>query len=264
MNGIATDIDSPSSAADLTGRVAIVTGAFGGIGRATAGLLARAGATVVCVDSNPGITGINDPGCTGVVVDVTSQSAVQALVEKTFEQYGRLDVMVNNAGIITNATLAELDETELDRTIAVNLKGVLFGCKAAAAVMTRQGSGSIVNLASEAIYTAVPNILAYSITKAAVAQLTRCVASEVGPSGVRVNAVAPGFIETPMTSRHFTSSDGVVDQEKRKVVLAEFTKGIASTHVGQPIDIAHTILFLASDASRYTVGQIIRTGGNPA
>ncbi len=264
MNGTASDIDNPTSATDLTGRVAIVTGAYGGIGSATAGLFARAGATVICTDINPGITGINESGCTGVVLDVTSQSAVQELVDQTVAKYGRLDVMVNNAGIITNATVAELDEADLDRVMAVNLKGVLFGCKAASAVMVKQGSGSIINLASEAMFSAVPNIIAYSMAKAAVGQLTRCLANEVGPAGVRVNAVAPGFIETPMTSRHFTSSEGVVDQEKRKVVLAEFTKGVASNHIGQPIDIAHTILFLASDASRYTVGQIIRTGGNPA
>ncbi|MBV1918179.1 MAG: SDR family oxidoreductase [Sphingomonadaceae bacterium] len=255
------DIEAAAIAHDLTGRVAVVTGAAGGIGAATARLLARAGAQVIGVDANPAIADLDEPGCFAEVLDVTSQKAVEALIERTVERFGRLDIMVNNAAVISNNVVADLEEAELDRIISVNLKGVFFGCKAAAAVMTRQGGGAIINLASDAIHVASPPVVAYAMTKAAVAQLTKCLAMEVGPSNVRVNAVAPGFIETPMTSRHFTSDDGAVDQDKRKEVIGSFTQGKVINHIGQPVDIAHTILFLASDASRNMTGQIIRSNG---
>jgi len=259
--GQPNNLENPASAHDLNGRVAIVTGAAGGIGAATARLLANCGAKVVCADANPAITQIDAPGCFGEVVDVSSQKAVQSLVENTVATHGRLDIMVNNAAVISNANIAELEEAELDRIISVNLKGVFFGCQSAAAVMARQGSGAIINLASEAIHVGAPSVVAYAMTKAAVAQLTKCLATEVGPSNVRVNTVAPGFIESPMTARHYTSQDGKVDVDKREAVLAGFTADNVLDHIGQPVDIAHTILFLASDAARYVTGQIMRTNG---
>src|SRR5204863_3447188 len=136
-----------------------------------------------------------------VRTDVSQKADVEALVQRTVRELGRLDVMANIAGIILGSPLVSTEETELDRILAVNLKGVFFGCQAALAAMIEQGSGSIVNMTSTAIDQPAAGHASYSISKAGVAMLTRVAAQEAGPRGVRVNAVAPGFVVTPMTTR---------------------------------------------------------------
>ena len=256
---------SPAAATDLSGRVAIVTGAAGGIGLATSKLLAEAGAHVIMADVSETVEDkareIGEGRATGRVVDVSQKAQVDSLVDQTVADHRRLDIMLNNAAVIVSVPILELTEDDLDRQIAVNLKGVFFGCQAAARVMKEQGRGAIVNIASEAIDASIGNVVGYAMTKAAVAKLTHCLAADAGKWGIRVNAIAPGFIESPMTGRHYTAADGTVDEAKRREVIAAFTGNTKLDHIGQPVDIAHAVLFLASDASRYMTGQILRPNG---
>ncbi len=249
---------------DLSGRVAIVTGAASGIGRASAERLAEAGAAVVCADRDADgatITAehIRGTGRTAEVVplDVSSRDEVDALVAGVVERHGRLDVMANVAGIIQRSLVVETEEADLDRVLAVNLKGVFFGCQAAARVMVGAGTGSIVNMASAAIDQPAPGLVGYGMAKAALVQLTKTLAMEVGPQGVRVNAVAPGFIVTAMTSR----GD---DAEAQEEFNARMAKGTPLRSVGEPDDIAYAVLYLASDASKFMTGQILRPNGGVA
>jgi 3-oxoacyl-[acyl-carrier protein] reductase len=247
----------------LGGRVAVITGAGSGIGRATAQMLAGAGATVICADVDAAGAQATAAEVDGrsVRVDVSSKIEVDRLVGDTVDEHGRLDVLCNVAGIIHESSVADTAEADLDRVIAVNLKGVFFGCQAAAPIMIGQGSGSIVNMASGAIDIPAPNLVTYAMTKAAVAQLTRTLAVEVAPEGVRVNAIAPGFIVTKMTARHYTQDDGTVDRSKEEAVHAIMRKRTPLGILGEPDDIAYAVLYLASDASRYVTGQILRPNG---
>ena len=256
---------------DLAGRTAVVTGAGSGIGRASACLLARAGAAVVCGDVDAASAGetakliVDGGGRASVqVADVARSAEVEALVEAAMDQYGRLDIMANIAGIMLRSPVTDLSDEDLDRILSVNLKGVVFGCRAAARVMVKQRSGSIINMSSATIDVPSPGLAGYGMAKAAVAQLTRVLASEVGRDGVRVNAVAPGFVVTNMTARLFTSPDGSVDPTKRDAVLDGIRKTVPLRLVGEPEDIAHSVLFLASDGARYMTGQILRPNGGTA
>jgi 3-oxoacyl-[acyl-carrier protein] reductase len=256
---------------DLDGRVAVVTGAASGIGRASAALLGAAGAAVVCADLDDAgaqsVAGqLEDEGgrALGYRLDVTVPGAVDTLVEHAVAELGRLDVMANIAGIIVQSPVVDFGDDALERILAVNLIGVFKGCRAAARVMIAQGSGSIVNMASAAIDTPSPGLAGYGMAKAGVVQLTRVLATEVGPQGVRVNAVAPGFVETAMTSRHFTAADGTVDESHRAAVLGAVARTNPLRMVGQPEDVAHAVLYLASDASRFVTGQVLRPNGGVA
>jgi len=253
---------------DLSGRVAIVTGAASGIGRAAATMLAANGAAVVCADvADAGVrataTAINDGGGNAAarVVNVAERSEVASLVTDTVNDHGRLDIMCNIAGIMHNSMVVDTDEADLDRVLSINLKGVFFGCQAAARVMTEQGSGSIVNMASSAIDTPAPTIVCYAMAKAGVAQLTKTLAVEVAAQGVRVNAIAPGLVVTGMTGRHFTNPDGSVDEEKKAAMVKGWSRMSPLGIVGEPEDIGYTVLYLASDASRFVTGQVLRVNG---
>jgi len=245
---------------DLSGRVALITGAASGIGRASAQRLAEAGATVVCADLDAEGAAATADGIGGesAAVDVTDKAAVDALVAGVVERHGRLDVMGNIAGIMHRSTVLETEEADFDRVFAVNFKGVLYGCQAAGRVMVEQGSGSIVNMASAAVDQPAPGLLCYGAAKAALVQLTKVMATEVGPQGVRVNAIAPGFIDTNMTL------GSIPDEETKKALADRMSRGTPLQTVGEADDIAYAVVYLASDAARFVTGQILRPNGGVA
>jgi 3-oxoacyl-[acyl-carrier protein] reductase len=257
---------------DLSGRTAVVTGAGSGIGRSSALLLAEAGADVVCADVNETAAkataeAISDAGgrAASAVVDVTDRAEVDQLLDHAIDTFGRVDVMCNIAGIMhESAEIVDTTDETLERVLGVNLKGVFFGCRAAARPLVAQGSGSIINMASGAIDVPAPGIGPYAIAKAGVAQLTKTLAVEVAKQGVRVNAVAPGFIITGMTARHWTNADGTIDEQREQATRAGFGRMAPLGRVGEPDDIGHAVLYLASDASSFMTGQILRPNGGVA
>ncbi|MGW7489459.1 SDR family NAD(P)-dependent oxidoreductase [Streptomyces sp. NPDC054786] len=254
----------PFTAYDLTGRTAIVTGAASGIGRATAALLAEAGATVHCADlDDQGVeattAAITAAGGSAHAhhLDVTRRDEIAAVVDAARSTTGRLDVMANIAGIMYSCAVLETEDADLDRVWNTNFKGVLYGCQEAARAMIATATpGSLVNMASGAIDTGAPGLLCYGAAKAAVVQLTKTLATEVGRHGIRVNAVAPGWIRTAMTERHTAEAQ----QQAEGPMIRMSPLG----RVGEPEDIAHTVLHLASDASSFMTGQILRPNGGVA
>ncbi|WP_371668782.1 SDR family oxidoreductase [Streptomyces sp. NBC_00289] len=248
------------SAYDLTGRTAFVTGAAGGIGRASAVLLAEAGATVHCADRDPqGLhetaTLVKAQGGTAHThhLDVTDRTRLKQAVESC----GRLDVMAAVAGIMHSSPVLDTRDEDLERVWSVNFRGVLYACQEAARLMLAHDTrGSIVTMASGAVDTGGAGLLCYGVAKAAVVQLTRTLATEVGRHGIRVNAVAPGWIRTPMTDRH----EGEAQARTESLMARMSPLG----RVGEPEDVAQTVLYLASDASSFMTGQILRPNGGVA
>ena len=263
--------ESVHGAFDLTGRVAVVTGAGGGIGRTTAEVLAAAGAFVVCADIN--LSGTEETaerilGAGGAAepaqVDAAARGALSELVARTVGMHGALHIMCNVAGIMIDSSIIDLDPDEFDRILSVNLKGVLYGCQAAGRVMVEHGAGSIINMASAAVLTPAPGVGAYAICKAGVAQLTQSMAVEVGRHGVRVNTVAPGYVPTNMTARYYTRPDGTIDEEAKAAVLTPMAKFTPLRRVGRTSDIGYCVLYLASDASSFVTGQLLSPNGGVA
>lgn len=257
-----------TAAFSLAGKTAVVTGAGSGIGRATARVLAGAGANVVAGDvvadgADETARLIAEAGGKAIAVgcDVSAKPEVDELVDRAVAEFGRLDVMCNVAGIALDAPIEELTEELLDRVIGVNLKGVLFGCQAAVRVMKEQGSGSIINVSSSVVDAPAPTYGAYAMTKAGVVQLTRTLAVECGRHGIRVNAVAPGMTITAFTARHVYREDGTVDQEKYDAFVQRMAKLSPLRAVGEPEDQAYLMLYLASDAAKWCTGQVWRANG---
>jgi 3-oxoacyl-[acyl-carrier protein] reductase len=262
---------SVREAFDLPGRVALVTGAAGGIGRTTAEVLAGAGATVVCADLNVDgametARGILAAGgqAESAELDVAARGAASALVGHIATRHGGLHVMCNIAGVMIDSNIIDVDPDEFDRIFNVNLKGVLYGCQAAGKVMVEQGGGSIINMASAAVLTPAAGIGPYAICKAGVAQLTKSMAVEVGRRGVRVNSIAPGFVPTNMTARYYTNPDGTLNEGLKEAVLGPMAKGAPLRRVGTTSDIAWCVLYLASDASSFVTGQLLSPNGGVA
>lgn len=258
-----------AEAFDLSGSVGIVTGAGRGIGRAIATRLAEAGAVVVCADIDETTAadtaaGIGQAGghASARHVDVTRRADVEALVRDTVAEHGHLDIMVNNAAIIVDGMVLDTTEEDLDRVHAVNFKGVFFGCQAAGRVMVGQRSGSIINMASGAIDIPTPSLVCYATAKAAVAQLSRTLAMELAPYHVRVNAIAPGWVDTPMNERHALRPDGTVDPEKKRAYVENRGAKLSPMGIpGEPDDIAFAALYLASPAAKFVTGIVMRPNG---
>lgn len=253
---------------DQTGKVAVLTGVGSGIGKATALALARLGATVVGgdIDGDAAATTvaeITDAGGTAVaqVTDVTSRAAVDALVDRAVTDHGRLDVMGNIAGVPHNKMVADVTDDEFERILAINLKSVFYGCQAAIRHMVPQGSGSIVNISSGAIDFPAPTLACYAMTKAAVAMLTKTLATEVGRHGVRVNALAPGMILTNFSRHNFVDADGNVVPEKLEAYHKRASAQAPLGRAGTPEDVADAIVWLVSDAASFVTGQIVRPNG---
>jgi 3-oxoacyl-[acyl-carrier protein] reductase len=247
----------------LAGRVAVVTGGASGIGGETALVLAEAGARVVAADVDQ--EGLQDTlraleglGAEGRVrrTDVSQRADLAALAEDTLRWFGQLDVWVNCAAIIVRGPVLQATEEDFDAQVAVNLKGVYFGCAAAGQAMEPRRSGSIVNISSGGGDRASPGISVYSATKAGVNAVTRACAVEFGAFGVRVNSIAPGFIDTPMTSVARET-----DPARRAAYLDGMAKASPLDIIGAPRDIALAVLYLASDASRFVTGQVLRANG---
>jgi 3-oxoacyl-[acyl-carrier protein] reductase len=241
---------------ELSGRVAIVTGAARGIGREIAGRLADAGASVAVVDVaedavQQAAQELSRPNATarGYRCDVSSLEAASELGERVLADFGRVDVLVNNAGITKDRLFVRMTGDDWAAVLGVNLTGAFNVTKAFAPAMLKARAGSIVNIASVVGQMGNPGQANYAASKAGLIGLTKSLAKEFAPRGVRVNAVAPGFIRTHMTD---ALAEDVQVQMKQIIPLGRF---------GEPGDVAGVVMFLASDTSAYITGQVINCDG---
>jgi len=245
---------------DLTGQVALVTGAARGLGRAISLALAHAGADVA--------VGLRDASAHGglpqelaalgrralpLQMDMARLDQIRRAVDNTVAHFGRLDILVNNAGIAPENPAENVREDDFDLTLQVNLKGTFFASQAAARVMMRQQNGGrIINMSSQAGFVALPTESVYCMTKAAIAHLTKCLAVEWGKHNITVNAVAPTFIFTPGTEQALADP----------AFHADVVERIAALHrIGQPMDVAGAVVFLASPAASLITGHTLLIDG---
>lgn len=246
------------------GKVAVVTGASGGIGRASALLFAEKGAKVAVADvqADQGVETvrmINEKGGDAFFVktDVTKSADVQALINKTVETYGRLDYALNNAGIGgANALTADYPEEDWNRIIGINLTGVFLCMKYEIPHMLKLGKGVIVNTASTCGLTALTWVCGYDAAKHGVVGLTKAAAMEYATAGIRITAVCPGFVETPMMDE--AAKIGGVPKDAFYNALGSFS---AAKRVGQPSEIAEVVVWLCSDAASYVTGTTLVADG---
>jgi NAD(P)-dependent dehydrogenase (short-subunit alcohol dehydrogenase family) len=249
----------PTTAQRFVGKVVIVTGAGSGMGRATALAFAREGGHVVAADidlAGAEQTAAEAGGLIGTVqalrTDVADPASVQTMVDHAVTTFGRLDVLHNNAyWAPIGRSVTETDGVEWDRTLAVTLTGVFLGCRAAIPAMIASGGGSIVNTASAAGVAASPRFAAYMAAKGGVLALTRSVALDYGARGIRCNSVAPGLIDTPAIA------PVRADPER----LAWVTGKLVVGRIGQPVDVANVVLFLASDEANFLTGECVVVDG---
>ncbi|GGJ83926.1 SDR family NAD(P)-dependent oxidoreductase [Pseudomonas matsuisoli] len=238
--------------AELKGKVALVTGAASGIGRATALLLKARGAAVVAEDIDPAVETLAAEGLTPLVADITRDGAAEAAVKVAMEAFGRLDILVNNAGIIINKPVVDMSRADWERIQAVNVTAAFLHSREAMKVMVPQGTGAIVNIASYAAFLAFPTIAAYAASKGALMQLTRTLALEAIGHGIRVNAVGSGDVMTNILN-------DVVDDGA--AFLAEHGSGTPIGRAAHPEEIAEVVAFLASERASYIVGALLMADG---
>lgn len=238
--------------AELAGTVAIVTGAASGIGRAVVELFVERGAMVVAEDRDAAVKELESTSIAPLVADVTQETSAGRAVELAMERFGRLDVLVNNAGVIINKTVAEMTLDDWNSILAVNATGAFLHSREAIRAMSPQRSGAIVNVGSYACYQAFPTIAAYAASKGALAQLTRATALEAIEHGIRVNAVGSGDTVTHILDHIHNDGPGF---------LAEHGSGTPIGRAAQPREIAEVIAFLASDRAAYLVGSVVMADG---
>ena len=241
----------------LKDRVAIITGAAKGIGKAISLTFIREGAKLALIDVDKGILGTakneiekNREEVIAIPCDITKSVEVKAMVNQVQKAFGRVDILINNAGIIRRGTIETVTEEDWDRVIEVNLKGTFNCCKAVAVIMKEQGYGKIVNISSIAgkmgDITSAPG---YGPSKAGVDALTKTLARQLAPYGINVNAVSPHAIETEMSAQW--------SEERRKEIIASIPLG----RLGKPEDVAEAVLFLASEEASFITGEILDVNG---
>ena len=243
----------------MNGKVALVTGAARGLGRAIALALANAGADIALGlrDKNTAAELIQEIASLGrralsLQMDVMRLDEIQSAIAETEAKFGQLDILVNNAGGGFTNLAIDVPESEFDATLDINLKGTFFASQAAARIMMRNNGGTIINMSSQAGFAALPTESIYCASKAAVSHLTKCLAVEWGPHKITVNAVAPTFIATPGTD------EALADAAFR----ADVIERIAALHrIGQPVEVAGAVVFLASPAAALITGHTLLIDG---
>lgn len=251
-----------SVARRLNGKVAIITGSGSGIGKASARHFAQEGAKVLVADWNSEkgervASEIRESGGDALYchADVSKARDVAAVVGTAIDNYGRLDVLLNNAAIQILSKLTDTREEDWDRIQSVNLKGVFLGCKYAIPVMIRSGGGSIINMASVLGFVGDPDLAAYCAAKGGVIALTKTAALTYGPQGVRVNCICPGDVDTPLVQDYFNKAPDP------KTLRAEISSKYALRRIASPDEVARVAAFLASDDSSFVTGSTIVVDG---
>jgi NAD(P)-dependent dehydrogenase (short-subunit alcohol dehydrogenase family) len=246
----------------LERKACIVTGAGSGIGKAVAERLAEEGGNVICVDLNRDaaeatVQTIRAIGgnAEAVQADVSDDKQVQAFVDKCVQLYGSIDVLVNNAGVNIPGVFHEVSNEVIDKTLNVNVKGPMYGCRAAIPYMLKQGGGSVVNVSSVNGLVSEPFLAVYSASKGAVVMLTKGVALDYAKQNIRCNAICPGWIDTPINYAHAEMLGGL---QKVYDSIGSFQP---IGRPGTPREIAHLALFLASDEASFITGSIISADG---
>ena len=235
----------------LSGKVAVVTGAAGDIGRKTVELLLAHGVQIVAEDMSPAVKDLEQPGkLVALVADVSKEETAKRAIGLAVESFGGLDILVNNAGKTLNKPLLDTSSEEWDDIMAVNARGYFLHAREAVRAMLERGSGAIVNVASISSVIALKDTVAYSASKGAIAQLTRVIAAEYGERGIRVNAIGAGVIET-----------GFLGGPDSKAKLASFGHLHPIGRVGQPGEIADVIVYLASPRASFITGALVMADG---
>ena len=234
---------------DLKNKVVLITGATGGIGGAIAGQMKAAGATVVITGRSAEKLSAFDDSFIKIVADLSEQGAAEKLISDTIEKAGRIDVLVNNAGITADTLMMRMSDEQFDNVLNTNLRATFKLCRAALIPMMKQRFGHIINMASIVGVVGGAGQANYAASKGAVIAMTKSIAAEVASRGITANAIAPGFIKTPMTD--------VLSEELKKKYLEQIPAG----RFGEPIDVANACVFLASDEASYINGQTIHVNG---
>jgi NAD(P)-dependent dehydrogenase (short-subunit alcohol dehydrogenase family) len=246
----------------LQDKVAVITGAGSGIGRATAILFSREGAKTIIVDidektGQATVDMIKEKGREALFVptDITDSFKIKFMVTRVIETYGKLDVLVNNAGLLTTGNVIDIDEGQWDKIMDVNLRAAFLCCKYCLPEMIKKGGGVVINVSSEAGIRAWKDLVAYNVSKAGLISLTKSIAVDFASQNIRANCVCPGTTETPLLSSALAKE---ADPEKAR---HEMEKVRPANRIGKPEEIAYGILYLASDESPYATGAMLSIDG---